>query len=225
MLAAMPLTMRPTGLSSSVDKDRPDYTGYSGEGTMGRIYEQRQRTLPACKGVADAPIPNRLYFSDSDIGARGLQRPRCWTRGAPRTYRPSGPGRSGRDLKARKGPKGRLVRRGEPVIAVKPGHRVHKAPSDPKARRAKLAVKAQLGLRAHAAKPDRKAPLAHLGPSGPWPQGDPGHPPPIRVVTGTDTVACADNELLVSLVCATGTADGTKCTTPGAAATALCMRK
>lgn len=72
-----------------------------------------------------------------------------------------------------------MVRRGEPVIAVKPDHRVHKAPSDPKARRAKLAVKAQLGLRAHAAKPDCKAPLAHLGPSGLLaPKAMPGPPRP-----------------------------------------------
>jgi hypothetical protein len=37
----MPLTMRPTGLASPVDKDRQDYTIYSGDWAMGRIYEQR----------------------------------------------------------------------------------------------------------------------------------------------------------------------------------------
>jgi hypothetical protein len=37
----MPLTMRPTGLRSPVDIDRLDYTIYSGEWAMGRIYEQR----------------------------------------------------------------------------------------------------------------------------------------------------------------------------------------
>ena len=36
----MPLTMRPTGLSSPVDKDRKDNTVYSGEWAMGRIYEE-----------------------------------------------------------------------------------------------------------------------------------------------------------------------------------------
>ena len=37
----MPLTMRPTGLKSPVDVHRQDYTIYSGEWAMGRIYEQR----------------------------------------------------------------------------------------------------------------------------------------------------------------------------------------
>ena len=37
----MPLTMRPTGLRSPADQDRADYTIYSGEWAMGRIYEQR----------------------------------------------------------------------------------------------------------------------------------------------------------------------------------------
>ena len=36
----MALTMSPTGLSSPVDKDRADYTIFSGEWAMGRIYEQ-----------------------------------------------------------------------------------------------------------------------------------------------------------------------------------------
>jgi hypothetical protein len=37
----MPLTMRPTGLSSPIDNDRRDFTVYCGEWAMGRIYEQR----------------------------------------------------------------------------------------------------------------------------------------------------------------------------------------
>jgi hypothetical protein len=37
----MPLKMRPTGLGSGIDKDRPDYTVYSGEWPIGRIYEMR----------------------------------------------------------------------------------------------------------------------------------------------------------------------------------------
>ena len=37
----MPLTMRPTGLKSPVDIHRQDYTIFSGEWAMGRIYEQR----------------------------------------------------------------------------------------------------------------------------------------------------------------------------------------
>jgi len=37
----MPLTMRPTGLGSGVDKDRPDYIVYCGGWAIGRIYETR----------------------------------------------------------------------------------------------------------------------------------------------------------------------------------------
>ena len=37
----MPLSMRPTGPPSPVDRDRKDYTVYSGGWPMGRIYEER----------------------------------------------------------------------------------------------------------------------------------------------------------------------------------------
>ena len=37
----MTLTMRPTGLGSGIDKDRPDYTVVTGEWEVGRIYETR----------------------------------------------------------------------------------------------------------------------------------------------------------------------------------------
>jgi hypothetical protein len=37
----MPLTMRPTGLGSGIDKDRPDYSVCTGEWCIGRIYETR----------------------------------------------------------------------------------------------------------------------------------------------------------------------------------------
>jgi hypothetical protein len=64
------------------------------------------------------------------------------------------------------------------------------------------------------------------GPAGPpGPRGEPGSAQALRVVTGTDTVRCADDEALISLVCASGATDGTKCATPGTAATGLCMRK
>ena len=33
----MPLKMRPTGLGAGIDKDRPDYTVFCGEWTIGRI--------------------------------------------------------------------------------------------------------------------------------------------------------------------------------------------
>ena len=64
------------------------------------------------------------------------------------------------------------------------------------------------------------------GPSGPpGPKGEPGSAQALRVLTGTDTVRCADDEVLISMVCASGATDGTKCATPGTAATGLCMRK
>ena len=37
----MALTMRPTGLGSGIDKDRQDYTIYSGGWDIGRIYKLR----------------------------------------------------------------------------------------------------------------------------------------------------------------------------------------
>jgi hypothetical protein len=37
----MPLTMRPTGLGSGIDKDRADYSVFCGEWNIGRIYEVR----------------------------------------------------------------------------------------------------------------------------------------------------------------------------------------
>ena len=37
----MPLKLRPTGLGAGIDKDRPDFTVYSGGWAIGRIYETR----------------------------------------------------------------------------------------------------------------------------------------------------------------------------------------
>jgi hypothetical protein len=37
----MALTLRPTGLGGGIDKDRSDYTIYSGGWAVGRIYETR----------------------------------------------------------------------------------------------------------------------------------------------------------------------------------------
>jgi hypothetical protein len=41
LVLAMALTMRPTGLGSGIDKDRQDYTVYTGGWDIGRIYEVR----------------------------------------------------------------------------------------------------------------------------------------------------------------------------------------
>jgi hypothetical protein len=62
------------------------------------------------------------------------------------------------------------------------------------------------------------------GPAGPeGPKGDPGPAPAIRVVTGTDSVPCGDDEVLAGFVCASGATAGAKCATPGAAVTGLCV--
>jgi hypothetical protein len=37
----MPLKLCPTGLGSGIDKHRPDYTVYSGQWDVGRIYQTR----------------------------------------------------------------------------------------------------------------------------------------------------------------------------------------
>ena len=82
---------------------------------------------------------------------------------------------------------------------------------------------------------DRSDPRGLAGPAGPrdpWPagpagpegpKGDPGPAPAIRVVTGTDSVRCGDDEVLAGFVCASGATDGAKCATPGAAVTGLCV--
>ena len=38
---SMALKLRPTGLGSGIDKDRPDYSVYTGEWEVGRIYQTR----------------------------------------------------------------------------------------------------------------------------------------------------------------------------------------
>jgi hypothetical protein len=66
-------------------------------------------------------------------------------------------------------------------------------------------------------------PAGLIGPAGPeGPKGDLGPAAAVRVVTGTDGVSCAENEVLV---CASGSTDGAKCATPGTAATGLCVRR
>jgi len=71
------------------------------------------------------------------------------------------------------------------------------------------------------------------GPAGaPGPQGPAGpkgetigetttQRPIFRVVKGTNTLACEPGEVLVSIVCESGTSDGSKCSGAG---TGLCVR-
>jgi|SRR5581483_1680132 len=64
------------------------------------------------------------------------------------------------------------------------------------------------------------------GPAGPpGPKGDGGSAATFRVVTGTGSVSCPDNEQLVSLLCASGATNGAKCAAPDIAATGLCVPK
>ncbi len=77
------------------------------------------------------------------------------------------------------------------------------------------------GPQGPAGPPGAQGPPGPAGPPGP--KAEPG--PALRVLTGTDTVRCADDEALISLLCASGATDGTKCATPGTAATGVCMRK
>lgn len=73
-------------------------------------------------------------------------------------------------------------------------------------------------------------PPGPMGPPGPagqaGPKGDATPPTSLglRTVTGNGTVRCEDGEVLVSLMCASGAPNGTKCRA-GIAATGLCMRK
>ena len=69
------------------------------------------------------------------------------------------------------------------------------------------------------------------GPAGPaGPKGDAGPPgprgdaaaPPVRAVSGTETVACEATEVLVSIVCQSGAPNGAKC---HGDAIGLCVRK
>jgi hypothetical protein len=71
-----------------------------------------------------------------------------------------------------------------------------------------------------------QGPAGPPGPAGPaGAKGDPGSDPAIRVVTGTGSVTCGGDEVLVSLICASGTADGSKCSVSDASATGLCARR
>ena len=98
------------------------------------------------------------------------------------------------------------------------------------------------GPQGQAGPPGEKGTAGTAGPMGP--KGDPGPPGPIgpagpkgeagspgaagtaafRIVTGDKTVACNENEVLVSVVCSAGAPDGSGCAA-GSKATGLCMRK
>ena len=86
----MPLTMRPTGVESPVDKIRQDFTIFSGRWEMGRIYEDRSGPLNlrwfwSLHGIVGKPLAMR-----TDGRARRSTRPRHSSR------RPGGNGSLGR---------------------------------------------------------------------------------------------------------------------------------
>ena len=62
---SMGLTLRPTGLGSAADKGRTDYTLFSGEFAVGRIYEERGAPADlkwfwAITGIFGAPADIRM---------------------------------------------------------------------------------------------------------------------------------------------------------------------
>jgi hypothetical protein len=112
------------------------------------------------------------------------------------------------------------------VSVAKPARQARKVRLALKARREKLVHRDQRDLPAKGAKLDRKAPQIRLVQQDPLgPKGDSGPSSSFRVVSGTDNVHCGDDEILVSLVCASGASDGAKCATSGTAATLLCARR
>ena len=62
----MALTMRPSGLGSGIDKDRPDYTVYCGGWDVGRIYETRRSQQSAQVLVAKRQRSNDALGSGGD---------------------------------------------------------------------------------------------------------------------------------------------------------------
>ncbi len=86
--------------------------------------------------------------------------------------------------------------------------------------------KGEAGPAGPAGPPGPAGPKGEAGPAGPaGPKGEAGLPATFHVVRGTGSVNCAENEVLVSLLCASGAPDGAKCTNPNTAATGLCVPK
>src|SRR4051794_34534088 len=59
----MTLTMRPTGLCAGIDKDRPDYTVYTGEWEVGRIFLRRAASRKICGGFWSLTINGPMMRS------------------------------------------------------------------------------------------------------------------------------------------------------------------
>ena len=88
----MPLTMRPTGLESPVDKDRPDFTIFSGDWAMGRIYEDRGapvnlRWFWSLHGIVSKPLAMRTDGRAPTLEAARISPCRTWRVEAETTLR------------------------------------------------------------------------------------------------------------------------------------------
>lgn len=116
------------------------------------------------------------------------------------------------------GPQGAAGERGETGPA---GPQGSVGPQGPQGEAGKQGPAGPAGERGPPGPQGAAGPPAPPGPPGP--KGDPGPAATLHVVTGTGSVGCADNEVLVSLICASGATDGPKCAAPDSAAVGLCM--
>jgi hypothetical protein len=62
------LKLRPTGLGSGIDKDRPDYSVFTGEWNIGRIYQTRRPRQSALVLVHERQWSNDALGSGGDSG-------------------------------------------------------------------------------------------------------------------------------------------------------------
>jgi hypothetical protein len=81
----MPLELRSTGLASSIDKDRKDYTLFSGAWAMGRIYEepgspQRLRWYWSLHGILGKPLELRTDGRAPTLEAAKAEFQASWKR-------------------------------------------------------------------------------------------------------------------------------------------------
>jgi hypothetical protein len=124
------------------------------------------------------------------------------------------------------GPPGPPGEAGPPVPVGPAGPQGAQGPQGPVGPQGSVGERGEAGPLGPQGPVGSQGPQGDAGAQGPaGPSGQPGPAPPFRVVTGTDNARCADDEILVSLFCASGANDGAKCATPGTEATALCVRK
>jgi Collagen triple helix repeat (20 copies) len=159
------------------------------------------------------------------LGVAGCSEPAPGPQGPPGATGPAGPpgpvGPAGpQGLQGPQGPVGAQGSAGDRGEAGPPGPQGQIGPQGPQGEPGAQGPTGPAGARGE---PSAQGPAGPPGPVGPpGPKGDPGPAATFRVVTGTGSVSCGDDEMLVSLVCATGTTDGVKCVAPDAAATGLC---